>query len=58
MTSSNITFLRHALKELGEKHDECLELANYSKELKKLDDEFYKSFYAIMKEINTLATEV
>lgn len=57
-SKNNVSFIKDVLKDLGEKHDKCLELASYSKELKKLDGEFYELFYALMKEVNALSTEV
>lgn len=56
--SKNVSFIKYAMKSLSEKHDRCLELSHYSKELKKRDGEFYEIFYAMMKEVNALSTEV
>lgn len=57
-SSKYVSSIRYLMKDLSEKHDKCLELSNYSKELKKLDGEFYEVFYAMMREINALLTEV
>lgn len=57
-SKNNVAFIKDAMNDLREKHDQCLELAYYSKELKKLDGEFYEIFYAMMKEVNALSTEV
>lgn len=57
-SSKNISFIIDLMKDLSETHDRCLELAQYSKELKKRDGAFYEVFYAMMKEVNALSTEV